>query len=130
MKKLVAVFALASGLGLASARADVVVIANSGTQIGAADVTDIFLGEKQFAGSTKLIPVDNAAVQAAFLDKVMKLDAAKYNSKWAKKSFRDGLNPPAVKSADAEVVDFVKRTPGAVGYVSGSPAGVAVVQKY
>lgn len=113
-----------------AALAEVVVIANPATQVAATDVEEIFLGEKQFAGSTKLVPVDNGPQQEAFLGKVLKLDSNKYNSKWAKKSFREGLNPPAVKSGDAEVIEYVKRTPGAVGYVASAPAGVTVVQKY
>lgn len=117
-------------LGVTAALADVVVIANPGAQIAPADVEDVFLGEKQFAGSIKLVPVDNGSLQESFLSKVLKLDSGKYNSKWAKKSFREGLNPPAVKSGDAEVIEYVKRTPGAVGYVASSPAGVTVVQKY
>ena len=125
---------LAAGLlalGIApAALAEVVVIANPATQVAATDVEEIFLGEKQFAGSTKLVPVDNGPQQEAFLGKVLKLDSNKYNSKWAKKSFREGLNPPAVKSGDAEVIDYVKRTPGAIGYVASAPAGVTVVQKY
>lgn len=125
---------LAAGLlilGVApAALAEVVVIANPATQVAATDVEEIFLGEKQFAGSTKLVPVDNGPQQEAFLGKVLKLDSNKYNSKWAKKSFREGLNPPAVKSGDAEVIEYVKRTPGAVGYVASAPTGVTVVQKY
>lgn len=122
---------LVAGILLSGAAvADVVVIANPGTQVSAADVADIFLGEKQFAGSLKLVPVDNGPQQEAFLSKVLKLDGGKYNSKWAKKSFREGLNPPAVKSGDLEVAEYVKRTPGAVGYVASAPAGVTVVQKY
>lgn len=113
-----------------AALADTFIIANPSSQIAPGDVNDIFLGEKQFAGSTKLIPVDNGPLQEQFLDKVLKLDSGKYNSKWAKKSFREGLNPPAVKSGDAEVIEYVKRTPGAVGYVGSSPAGVTVVHKY
>jgi len=108
--------------------ADVVVISNSGTSISAGDVKDIFLGEKQFAGSTKLVPVDNAASQESFLSKFMNMAGDKYNSMWTKKSFRDGLTPPAVKSGDADVIEFVKKTPGAVGYVSSAPAGVNVVK--
>lgn len=126
---LVAAGALASGISPA-ALAEVVVIANPATQVAPADVVDIFLGEKQFAGSTKLVPVDNGPQQELFLGKVLKLDSGKYSSKWAKKSFREGLNPPAVKSGDLEVIEYVKRTPGAVGYVASAPAGVTVVQKY
>jgi len=115
---------LALSLFQAAYAADVFVISNSGIIISAGEVKDVFLGEKQFAGGTKLVPVDNAALQASFLSKYMNLAADKYNSMWTKKSFRDGLTPPAVKQSDAEVIEYVKRTPGAVGYVSSVPAGV------
>ena len=108
--------------------ADVVVISHPGTVISAGDVKDVFLGEKQFAGGTKLIPVDNASLQDSFLSKFLDMARSKYSSAWTKKSFRDGLTPPAMKSGDAEVIDFVKRNPGAVGYVSSAPAGVNVAR--
>jgi len=108
--------------------AGVVVIANPNVSVSADDVRDIFLGEKQFAGDVKLIVIDNAAMQNTFLSQVMQMDAAKYNGIWTKKSFRDGLTPPAVKSGDAEVSEFVKRTPGSIGYVSSAPAGVKVIK--
>jgi hypothetical protein len=122
----------ASLLALASAAraGDLYVIANSGTTVSPEEVRDVFLGEKQFAGSVKLIPVDNAAAQDAFLAKVMKMEAGKYTSSWTKKSFRDGVSPPAIKGGDAETIEFVKHTPGAVGYVGTSPAGVSVVSKF
>jgi ABC-type phosphate transport system substrate-binding protein len=108
--------------------AGVVVIANPDVSVSADEVRDIFLGEKQFAGNTKLVVIDNAPMQASFLSQVMHMDAAKYNGIWTKKSFRDGLTPPAVKSGDAEVIEFVKRTSGAIGYASSAPAGVKVIQ--
>lgn len=109
---------------------DLYVIANPSTSVTAADIREIFIGEKQFAGSLKIVPVDNSAVQTDFLGKVMKMDAAKYSATWTKKSFRDGINPPAFKSGDAEVLNYVKSTPGAVGYVATKPSNVTVIQKY
>ena len=108
--------------------ADVVVISHPGTTLSAGDVKDVFLGEKQFAGSIKLVPVDNASLQSNFLSKFMNMTGDKYTSMWTKKSFRDGLTPPAMKSGDADVIDYVKRTPGAVGYVSSAPSGVNVAK--
>jgi hypothetical protein len=108
--------------------ADVVVISHPGTAISAGDVKDVFLGDKQFAGATKLVPVDNASLQDSFLSKYLDMSRNKYSSAWTKKSFRDGLIAPAMKSGDAEVIDFVKRTPGAVGYVSSAPSGVNVAR--
>ena len=106
------------------------VIANPSVSLTADEVKELFLGDKQLSGSTKLQPVDNAAAQADFLGKVLQTDAAKYGSRWTKKSFREGLVPPPLKGSDAEVIAFVKATPGAVGYVMGPAAGAKVLQKY
>jgi hypothetical protein len=127
---LLALFVLAGAAGSASA-GDLYVICNPGVSLQAGDVKDVFLGDKAFAGSVKLAPADNSATQAAFLEKVLKLDAGKYSGIWTKKSFRDGANPPPVKGTDAEVVAYVKQTPGGCGYVGSTPApGVTVVAKF
>ena len=108
---------------------DIYVIANvQGLTLD--DVRDIYTGERQLAGSVKLVPLDNAALQAEFLQKVLRMDGAKYGTLWTKKSFRDGLNAPAVKGSDLEIISFVKKTPGAIGYVAVAPVGMTVVQKY
>jgi hypothetical protein len=124
------VLAAASLVTLAARAGDLYVISNSGTTVSASDVREIYLGEKQIAGGVKLVPVDNAAAQDQFLAKVMKMEAAKYTASWTKKSFRDGVSPPPVKGSDAETIEFVKGTAGAVGYVGTSPGGVNVVGKF
>jgi hypothetical protein len=111
------------GLGKAHAQ---VVISHPSVTLAAADIRDVFLGDKQLAGSTKLVPVDNSATQDGFLSKFVHLDPSKYASLWTKKSFREGISAPTVKGSDA-VLDFVKRTPGAVGYVKAAGPGVNVV---
>lgn len=113
-----------------AAQAEVFVIAHPGTQLAGGDIREVFVGDKQFAGTVKLVPVDNATAQEAFLSGVLKMEAGRYSTLWAKKSFRESLVPPAVKSGDAEVLDYVRKTPGAVGYVTSSPSGVTVIQKY
>lgn len=122
--------ALLLAAGGASAQ-ELTVISHVGTALSATDVKDVFLGEKQFAGSTKLVPVDNSAAQEGLISRVLRMNPSKYSSVWTKKSFRDGTNPPPVRSGDAATLEFVKVTPGAVGYVTGGPtAGVNVVGKY
>jgi hypothetical protein len=108
------------------------VIAHSSVHISGEEVRDVFLGEKQFAGGVKLVPVDNASVQELFLSSVLKMSAAKYETAWIKKSFRDGLVPPSTRSGDAETIEFVRRTPGAVGYVAAPkpPTGVTVIARF
>ena len=123
-------FILSATISSGFAHAELYVIINSATQIGAGDIKDVFTGEKQVSGSTKLIPVDNGAIQEAFLSTVLKLESARYKSIWTKKSFRDGMTAPAIKSGDNEMLEFVRKTPGAIGYVGSPPSGVTVVQKY
>ena len=123
--------ALLLTLGASAALAgDVFVITHSGLALQAGDVRDVFVGDKQIEGAVKLVPIDNLSAQKEFLEKVIKVDSAKYSAIWAKKGFRDGLNPPTVKSSDAEVIAAVRSTPGAVGYVSKAPADMKVVHKY
>lgn len=109
---------------------DIYVISHSSVTLTATELKDAYLGEKQFVGSVKLVPVDNSAVQSDFLVKTLSIDARKYASLWVKKSFRGGLAAPAVKASDAEVINFVKNTPGAVGYVSTPAQGVILLHKY
>jgi ABC-type phosphate transport system substrate-binding protein len=118
------------GASQAVVAGDVIVIAHSSVNASADELRDIFIGEKQSAGGTKLVPVDNGAVQADFLAKVVKVDANKYAAIWAKKGFREGINPPAVKGSDTEVIAFVKSTPGAIGYVTHAPADAKVLAKF
>ena len=113
----------------AVAYADIVVIANANVELTQADVKDVFMGEKQSAGSVKLSIVDNKSIQDNFLSKVLGVDKVKYNATWAKKSFQDGIAAPKVKGSDSDVIDFVKSTPGGIGYVS-APGDAKVIGKF
>lgn len=116
---------------LKASAADIIVICHPSVSLKAEEVRDVYFGDKAFAGSVKLAPADNSAVQAAFLEKVMRLDAKKYAGVWIKKSFRDGSTPPPVRTNDAETISYVKQTPGACSYVGSPPGdGVVVVAKF
>lgn len=107
------------------------VIVNPGTKITAKELRDIYFGEMAAADGVTLQLLDNAAVQEMFVTAVLKMSIAKYQSIWIKKAFRDGLIAPVVKSGDAGVIEFVKQTRGAVGYVDGpAPAGVKSILKF
>lgn len=110
--------------------AELYVISNSALSIEPDTVKSIFLGETEFSGSTTLEQTDNQAAQAVFLSKVMGMEKAKYESLWVKKAFRDGVNQPPVRATDMEVIEFVKKTPGGVGYVTTQPTGVKIIQQY
>jgi hypothetical protein len=115
----------------AMAAGELYVVCHEGVALDAADIRDVFLGEKQFLNTTRLIPVDNLAAQPAFLDKVLRMDAVRYTNSWVKKSFRYGINPPAAMANDAAVLEFIKHAPGGCGYVNTAPrSGVNVIGKY
>jgi hypothetical protein len=110
---------------------DLYLACHAGITLAAADFRDMFLGEKQFLGAVRLVPVDNAASEATFLDRVLRMDKGKYATTWAKKSFRDGINPPSAMANDASVLEFIVRTPGSCGYLGiAPPAGVALIGTY
>ena len=111
--------------------ADVYVIAHPGVVLSADTIRDIYIGEKQFAEGVKLVPVDNAAMLVDFLGNVLKLDQTRYANLWVKKSFRDALNPPALRTSDNEIIAYVRKTPGAVAYIGAPPpTGITLVQKF
>jgi len=124
------IFSTAALLAAGPALADVYLVANPSLTLTADEARDVFLGEKQLAGSVKLVPFENSAVQGEFLSNVLHMDAAKYGTLWTKKGFREGLNAPAVKGSDLEVISSVKANPGGVGYVSAPAPGVTVIRKY
>lgn len=110
---------------------EVFAIAHPGVILTAVELRDVYLGEKQFAGSIRLVPVDNSSVQDEFLNKAVYVETHKYAALWIRKSFRGGLAPPITKSTDAEVIEFVKKTIGSVGYISTPPPlGVTQMFKY
>ena len=122
---------LMAGVCSAALADDVFVVCHAGVALAIADVRDVFLGEIQFFNTVRLVPVDNIAAEPDFLDKVLRMNAVKYAMTWAKKSFRDGINPPAALATDAAVLEFVRRTPGGCGYLGiAPPDGVTMIAKY
>lgn len=116
---------------LATSRVDAgEVISHPTVQLSPAEVRDVYLGERQWLSSLKLVPVDNIAAHDQFLAKVLQTDAPKYAARWLRKSFREGIAAPPVMGSDAEVIAFVKSTPGAIGYVSTPSSGVKVLHDF
>ena len=121
---------LAALFAASSALADGYVVAHVTVNVSPEEVREIYLGNMQFADSRRLVPVHNGAVQGEFLYSVIRMDPDRYSALWTKNSFREGALPPPVLVGDAEVLDFVRRTPGAIGYVGASPGSANVILKY
>ena len=141
MKLLLAMLATALVLGAAvpSPAADefVVIVHPSvgGANIRRPDLAALFLKTAtRWGDRSPAVPVDQSGtstVRKAFCDSVLGMPVAAALQYWQKQMFGGGaLRPPAVKGSDVEVLAFVEKTEGAVGYVSKAatlPAGVRAV---
>jgi ABC-type phosphate transport system substrate-binding protein len=117
---------------------DFVVIVNpsvAGSTMRRTDLAAVFLRTAGRWGSgATAVPVDQSGtspVRNAFCQAVLGMPVATAVQYWQKQMFAaTPVHPPAVKGSDAEVVAFVEKTPGAVGYVSKAavlPAGVKAI---
>jgi ABC-type phosphate transport system substrate-binding protein len=136
MAVLLLVFALALPARTTGAQA-VKIVVNAASETGdvtAASLARIFLKqEKKFASGTAAFPVDQAKAsptRATFSKDVLGRSTSAVEQYWLQQVFAGRDTPPPAKATDDEVVDFVKRTPGAIGYVSASaeiPSGVKAI---
>jgi ABC-type phosphate transport system substrate-binding protein len=76
---------------------------------------------KRWASGQPVMPVDlaeSAKVRAAFTQAVHGKGVSAVKSYWEQQIFSGREVPPAEKGSEAEVLEVVRSTPGAVGYVS------------
>jgi ABC-type phosphate transport system substrate-binding protein len=126
-----------SGLaGRASADGTYHIVVNSGnptTAVERADLARLFLKKMtSWPDGTPVAAVDQlrtAPVRVAFTRDVHKKDVDAVAAYWATLVYSGREMPPPVKGSDEEVLDFVRHTPGAVGYVSAEAPtdGVKVI---
>lgn len=141
MKKLIlvafsAVLLLAVSAPIVEAQAGYQVIVNSGNStdsISKGDLAKIFMKKSSsFPNGTKAEPVDqneDSPVRAAFSEDVLGKKVSAIKSFWQKQIFSGRGTPPDILDTDGDVIEFVKRNPGAVGYISAgaSADGVKVL---
>lgn len=122
---------LCAGASAVDATDDFVVIVHSsvaGSKIKRADLAALFLkrASRWSSGGGLAVPVDQSGtspVRKAFSDAVIQQPVAQVLQYWQKQMFSaSGLRPPPVKGSDAEVIAFISKTAGAVGYIgTGNP---------
>lgn len=106
---------------------------NPATQITRLKVGEIFLKkEKRWPDGQQAVPVEppvKSAVRQRFDQDIFGKPVIAISAYWQQMIFGGKGVPPPEKSSDADVVAFVRETPGAVGYVwTGAEAsGVKVV---
>jgi ABC-type phosphate transport system substrate-binding protein len=123
----------------ASAAADlslrvVVNEANPTSSISLDELSDLFLKKtSQWSGGSRAVPVDQpqeSRIHQSFTREVHRKSAAGLRAYWQQRIFSGRDVPPLQRESDAEVIEFVRKNPGAVGYVSAaaSVAGVKAIK--
>ena len=89
------------------------------THISKAEVREIYLGETRFVEGIRIIPIQGpeGPLKESFLTIVIGQPSKAYKLHWTKKVFQEGISLPPVKGHPAEIIEWVKEQPGAIGYV-------------
>ncbi len=112
---------------IAESLADVVVVANprSGIEsLSRDEVINIFLGRfRQLPSGLPAQPVDLPATQpekAIFYLRLVNKDLAEINSYWSRLVFSGRTKPPVQANSTDDLLEFIAKTPGAIGYIERS----------
>ena len=88
------------------------------------ELTKVYLKKTvKWAHGGAVAPVDlpvSSAVRNAFSKDVLRKSAPAMQAFWRKRVFQGVGVPPIVMASDAKVLAYIKRTPGAVGYVANA----------
>ena len=132
-----ALAALALAAAPAAAQDAYKVIVNPASPVSAvtkAELQAVFLKKSAtWSNGVPATPVDlpeDAGTRTAFSREVLGKSTSAVRAYWNMMVFAGRNVPPPQKNTDADVVEYVRTTPGAVGYVAAGSAtpGVRVVQ--
>ena len=122
-------FALLAAVFTLAAKADLYVVVNAANPVKTLtqkDVVDIFMGRtRAFAGGEFAQALDlprDSATRAAFYIALTGMSAAQVNSYWSRLMFSGQTMPPQQLSGEPAMQEQVRRSPGAIGYLSAEPA--------
>ncbi len=118
--------------GAVRAEGIAVVAHESVPRLDVATVQRIFTGRVVELNGVQIIAVNlvrGSSLRARFLASFVGQDEEKYVAYWTVRRFVGLGMPPAELASSADVIQFVTRRPGAVGYVDASevPPGVKVL---
>ena len=112
----------------AHASADIFVIVNAASPVRSLtnkETVDLFMGRTRlYANGDHVFVCDlprESGVRADFYRLMTGLSQAQINSYWARLMFSGQVMPPQAFGSEQEILDVVKRNPGAIGYVGHEP---------
>ena len=106
----------------ATAPSSLVVVANVDTPALDADTLQkIYLGKVVEVGGRPIIPVNLAkgnVLRSAFMEQVMEQNDDKFVAYWTVRRYIGKGSPPREFATTADLLEFLRKTPGAVGYLN------------
>lgn len=135
MRILVAVLILLGALVSSGASAELAVIAHPDSQVlrlDRAQLINIYMGRyRQLPTGEAALPADLAPLKARFYRALVNKDLAEINSYWARLVFSGQVPPPVQLQSSAAVLEYVRRHPGALGFIDviDAPADLKVVAR-
>lgn len=103
-----------------------VLVVNQGVEVSSLNpkaVRYIFLGKKtSWDGEGRIVPaaLNGGDVHKTFLRTYMKKTPSQFTTHWKRMTFTGKAEEIRTFSSEAALLDFVAKTPGAVGYISNS----------
>ena len=107
-----------------NAQSSYVVIVNKSntvTTLTKKEVSDLFLKKTKWKDGSTATPVDlvsNSKIREQFTLEIHGKSISAIRSFWQQAAFSGTASAPPEKANDQEVIEFVKKNPGAIGYVS------------
>ena len=118
---LFALFAFAAGSARAASTHIVVHKDLTVSKLSPDDLESIYLGKKTlWESGAKIAPVilvEDSPGGREFIEQVLAKTVAQYRAYWKRRLFSGGGTVPRAFSSSAEIVDFVGKTPGAIGVI-------------
>jgi ABC-type phosphate transport system substrate-binding protein len=128
MKNVTIALLLLTAMLVAGAASGATVIVNNEVDPGAIDAETlerIYLGKKTLWDSgqriTPALVNETSDVSKNFLEQILNKSVPQYRAYWKKRLFSGGGTVPKTFRNSAEVIDFVAKTPGAIGVVETGP---------
>lgn len=124
-----------AAMALGAKAQDVVLIVNPSVtenSVSREEAKNILLGNRtkwESAGNIKVVLLADGAVHDKAIQQFTQRTSEQFDKFWKKQVFTGkGIMPPQVKT-DAEVIDYVAKTPGAFGYIAreGATAKVKIL---
>ncbi len=125
MARLPTVLGLFAWVFAFSAQAEIAVIVNAANPVHALtmrQVAELYLGRvRTFENSQLAVIVDqdhDEQLRSQFFKGISGMSPGQVTAYWARLKFTGQVQPPRVMDGDAAVLNFVRRNPSAIGYVS------------